>query len=623
MRKNRGVKIYKNKMLVNIFMITTITIVLLVPNAFAESILSAEPKTTSMGDPPSSFDLRDVNGENYVTGIRDQGPYGTCWTFGTMASLEGNLLMTGNWVAAGETGEPDLSERHLDWWNGFNTHNNDDDPGGGGLTPHNGGDYMVSSAYIVRGEGAIREIDAPYSQITTPPARDDPSYHYYYPRDIEWYVAESDLSNIDTIKYKLMTEGVISTALCWGYGGYISDYYAHYQPPATSDPPNHGVAICGWDDSKVTQAPQPGAWLIKNSWGYWGPENGYFWISYYDKWCCQEPQMGAVSFQDVEYEPFERIYYHDYHGWRDTLTDITEAFNAFTAPSDETIPSVSFFIAEDDVDYTVKIYDDFDSGQLQNELSSKTGTIEYTGFHTINLDNPVNILSQEDFYIYLSLSSGGHPFDRTSDVPVLLGSSQRVIVKSDANPGESYYKSGSTWYDLYDYEFTNPSWDESANFCIKALVSDYIPLIPNLECEGEISWPSVKPGAEVTGNFTVENIGDSYSLLDWEVSEWPEWGDWTFTPLSGNNLKPEDGEVEVEVTVIAPEEMDDFSGIIKIENKENPDDVCIIDVSMTTPVSRNSITSPFLQFIQKIIQQFPLLEHILSSITVFNWILNF
>lgn len=623
MRKNRGVKIYKNKMLMNIFMITTITIVLLVPNAFAESILSAEPETASTGDPPSSFDLRDVNGENYVTGIRDQGPYGTCWTFGTMASLEGNLLMTENWVAAGETGEPDLSERHLDWWNGFNTHNNDDDPGGGGLTPHNGGDYMVSSAYIVRGEGAIREIDAPYSQITTPPARDDPSYHYYYPRDIEWYVAGSDLSNIDTIKYKLMTEGVISTALCWGYGGSMGDYYAHYQPPTTSDPPNHGVAICGWDDSKITQAPQPGAWLTKNSWGNWGPENGYFWISYYDKWCCQEPQMGAVSFQDVEYEPFERIYYHDYHGWRDTLTDITEAFNAFTAPADETIASVSFFIAEDDVDYTVKIYDDFTSGQLQNELSSKTGTIEYTGFHTINLDNPVNILYQEDFYIYLSLSSGGHPIDRTSDVPVLLGSSQRVIVKSDANPGESYYKSGSTWYDLYDYEFTNPSWDETANFCIKALVSDYIPVVPDLECEGELSWPSVKAGEEVTGNFTVKNIGDSYSLLDWEVSEWPDWGDWTFTPLSGNNLKPEDGEVEVEVTVITPGEMDNFSGTIKIENKENPDDVCTIDVSMTTPMNQNSITLPILQFIQKIIQQFPLLEHILSSITVFNGILNF
>ena len=615
MRRNKGIKIYKNKMLVNIFMITIITIVLLVPNAFAESSLSAEPEITSMGDPPSSFDLRDVSGENYVTGIRDQGPYGTCWTFGTMASLEGNLLMTGNWVAAGETGEPDLSERHLDWWNGFNTHNNDDDPGGGGLTPHNGGDYMVSSAYIVRGEGAIREIDAPYSQITTPPARDDPSYHYYYPRDIEWYVAGSDLSNIDTIKYKLMTEGVISTALCYSssYIDNMGGYYAHYQPPATSSLPNHGVAICGWDDSKVTQAPQPGAWLIKNSWGYWGPENGYFWISYYDKWCCQEPQMGAVSFQDIEYEPFERIYYHDYHGWRDTLTDITEAFNAFTAPADETITSVSFFMAEDDVDYTVKIYDDFTSGQLQNELSSKTGTIEYTGFHTINLNNPVNVLYQEDFYIYLSLSSGGHPIDRTSDVPVLLGSSQRVIVQSDANPGESYYKSGSTWYDLYDYEFTNPSWDETANFCIKALVSDYIPVIPDLECEGELSWPSVKAGEEVTGNFTVENIGNPESLLDWEVESYPDWGTWTFTPDGGTGLTPEDGAVTIDVEVVAPDDPEtEFTGEVKIVNSEDPDDYCIIPVSLVTPVNQQ-VTNPLLQMIlERFPNAFPILRQLLG-----------
>ena len=29
-----------------------------------------------------TFDLRDVNGENYVPAVRNQGPYGTCWTFG-------------------------------------------------------------------------------------------------------------------------------------------------------------------------------------------------------------------------------------------------------------------------------------------------------------------------------------------------------------------------------------------------------------------------------------------------------------------------------------------------------------------------------------------------------------
>ena len=80
---------------------------------------------------------------------RDQDGYGTCWTFGTMASVETNLIKEGL-LPQNTAG---LSERDLAWHSGYS----------GSVDPMNGGgSYMFSAAYFARGDGPLLDSQAPY-----------------------------------------------------------------------------------------------------------------------------------------------------------------------------------------------------------------------------------------------------------------------------------------------------------------------------------------------------------------------------------------------------------------------------------------------------------------------------
>jgi hypothetical protein len=189
-------------------------------------------------------------------------------------------------------------------------------------------------------------------------------------------------------------------------------------------------------------------------------------------------------------------------------------------------------------------------------------------------------------------------------------------VKSVAHAGESYYRSGSSWHDLYDYVFSDPTWDHTANFCIKGFTTgEETSLNPDLYCRGSLSWTRTNPGATIIGNFTVRNIGEPTSKLHWKIIEWPAWGNWTFTPIHGTGLTPEEGSITVRVQVVAPSENNKFNGTVKIINVYNPTDYAEIHVYLKTPIDQHSMKSQLLNFLNGFAQRFPMLKNLMRILS--------
>lgn len=82
---------------------------------------------------PTSYDLRT---KNRTSEVRNQGSYGTCWSFAALGALESSLL-------------PEESEQysvdHMTLCNGFN------------MTQNDGGEYTMGMAYLAAWKGPVYE----------------------------------------------------------------------------------------------------------------------------------------------------------------------------------------------------------------------------------------------------------------------------------------------------------------------------------------------------------------------------------------------------------------------------------------------------------------------------------
>lgn len=396
----------------------------------------------------------------YITSIKNQNPYGTCWAHAAMASAEADL-----WKKGLADSTIDLSEWQLAY---FFYHTVVDPLGGTAgdsvtvVTDSSAEDYLdrggnqqLATYRLATWQGVTQEADAPYSTVYNDRTKTlDDALAYgkdaYHLENAYWV----SMKDRDIVKQLIMEYGACAASY-YHDSAYFnsssqwnrSEPLAEYKPTGTST--NHAITIVGWDDNYSkdnfgTYKPSSnGAWLCKNSWGSNWSKDGLFYISYEDS-----PNLnGNAYFYDYgtgdNYD-----YNYQYDGGVGLSTySVANAANVYTANSAETLKAVGFYTEDVQYTCTIKIYKNCTGNPVSGTLvSTQTATEPYAGFHTVVLDTPVDLNAGDTYsvVVYQTTSSG------TPKVPVDVSFSWSWLIGvSSAKTGQSFISSsGSYWQDV-------------------------------------------------------------------------------------------------------------------------------------------------------------------------------
>ena len=276
--------------------------------------------------------------------------------------------------------------------------------------------------------------------------------------------ARTSYTDNDAIKEAILKYGGLYASY-YHSAGYLNSKTNAYYDPYTGNG-NHAITVVGWDDNYsknnfYTTPAGDGAFIVKNSWGSsWG-DNGYFYISYYDRVLfAVNKDNQAFTYILNDTVRYTKNYQYDVAGMTDYLITGKKTVwyqNIYNATGNEVIAAVSTFF-NTTVDYEISIYVN-DVLQL-----TQNGRHEGSGYYTIPLKEYVPVAVGDIFKIVVKLAN---PQNGYAAVPI---SEQLSTTRCYYAPGVSYFSNdGKKWTDLYDYSASAYSHTYNSQVaCLKA-----------------------------------------------------------------------------------------------------------------------------------------------------------
>lgn len=406
------------------------------------------------------YDSRDYG---YITSVKNQNPYGICWSYASIASLESSLVSKG----IADASDIDLSEWHLAY---YATHTGADALGNTADDyvkesadstgyMNTGGNAQMAAVALSNWKGAALEEAYPGSTDKTEleaagaalTANDAWQQDAYYMTNC--YMTPS--ADTESVKKLIKAFGAVYGSYYQSYSYYNAETAAYYCAKTTST--NHAITVVGWNDNYskrnfITVPEGDGAWICKNSWGSSFGDEGYFYISYYDT---SFSSGNVAAFEGERADSFLNNYY--YSGGVDiaryiSVMGIAQCYTA-AANEDgaEKMEGVGFYTYSSGVGYSIQIYKnpDMADGMVTDPQSGEpmldypeSGVTTYAGYYSVDFSQAVTVEEGDVFSVVITFDkSTAIMVDTTSTL-----SSGGTVVYDSVNvtaPGESFAKTSS------------------------------------------------------------------------------------------------------------------------------------------------------------------------------------